>query len=187
MKGFDLIYVDPPWSYKDTCSAGKRGAVHKYPVMSLENIISLPIWKLASDNCLCATWGTWPQLPIVCQALEGWGFTYKSVGFVWVKTTKNKKLHWGMGNWTRANSEFVLLGVRGKPKRVDKAIHSIVHYPISKTHSQKPNVIRKKLARLVGNPERKIELFATEKVPGWRCTGFEVDGRDIRDVLKRIK
>ena len=29
-KKYNIIYLDPPWSYDDKASAGKRGAFYKY-------------------------------------------------------------------------------------------------------------------------------------------------------------
>lgn len=50
-------------------------------------------------------------------------------------------------------------------------------------HSKKPSEIRDRIVELCGDIPR-IELFAREKVDGWDCIGNEIDGRDIRDVLK---
>ena len=36
-KKYDVIYADPPWSYRDKALAGDRGAGCKYDVMSLED------------------------------------------------------------------------------------------------------------------------------------------------------
>jgi len=58
-------------------------------------------------------WVTFPLLQEGIDTLKKWGFTYKTVAFNWVK--KNKKadsFFWGMGNWTRSNSEICLLGVK---------------------------------------------------------------------------
>ena len=37
-KKYNIIYADPPWSYKDKALAGNRGACCKYPTMSIEDI-----------------------------------------------------------------------------------------------------------------------------------------------------
>ena len=34
-------------------------------------------------------WATFPQLPEALRLIKAWGFTYKSVAFVWLK--KNRK------------------------------------------------------------------------------------------------
>ena len=40
-KKYNIIYADPPWSYKDKALAGNRGACCKYPTMSIEDICKL--------------------------------------------------------------------------------------------------------------------------------------------------
>lgn len=40
-------------------------------------------------------------------------------------------------------------------------------------HSKKPNEVRERIVRLVGDFPR-IELFARQKVDGWDCWGNEV-------------
>lgn len=34
MEKYSLIYADPPWSYRDKCNDGERGAGHKYQTMT---------------------------------------------------------------------------------------------------------------------------------------------------------
>jgi N6-adenosine-specific RNA methylase IME4 len=99
-----------------------------------------------------------------------WGFTFSNVVFTWIKTNKNtNSLFWGMGNSTRANPEYVLLGKKGKLKRQNADVHSVLLSPI-KQHSQKPNEIRNRITRLYGDLPR-IELFARTKVHGWSVIG----------------
>ncbi|MGA8555913.1 MAG: MT-A70 family methyltransferase [Candidatus Acidiferrales bacterium] len=78
-----------------------------------------------------------------------------------------------MGNWTRANAEIVLLGVKGKPKRVSASVPQVVHHPVMQ-HSEKPNEVRERIVTLMGNLPR-IELFARQKVSGWDSWGNEVE------------
>ena len=78
----------------------------------------------------------------------------------------------GMGNWTRSNSELCLLGTKGKPKRVDASVHSVIDTPIER-HSKKPDVVRERIVQLCGDLPR-IELFAREKTDGWDVWGNEV-------------
>ena len=59
------------------------------------------------------------------EVIEAWGFTYKTVAFNWVKQNKTGAgLFWGLGNWTRSNSEICLLAVKGKPKRMSASVGS---------------------------------------------------------------
>jgi hypothetical protein len=36
---YEIILADPPWSYRDSANAGKRGAVHKYRTLRLPEIV----------------------------------------------------------------------------------------------------------------------------------------------------
>lgn len=100
------------------------------------------------------------------EVIEAWGFTYKTVAFNWVKQNKTGAgLFWGLGNWTRSNSEICLLAVKGKPKRMSARVHSVILSPIQQ-HSRKPAETRDRIVELMGDLPR-IELFAREAAPGW--------------------
>ncbi|KKL93358.1 hypothetical protein LCGC14_1875440, partial [marine sediment metagenome] len=119
-------------------------------------------------------WTTSPKLNEVFSVIDAWGFEYKTKGFCWIK--KNKKantLFWGMGRWTRANSEDCLIATKGKPLRKSASIHQIIEAPI-REHSRKPDETRDRIVELVGDLPR-IELFAREKTPGWDVWGNEVE------------
>lgn len=158
--------------------------------MTIEDIKSLPIHNISDDNCILFLWVTFPLLQEGLDTIKSWGFTYKTIGFNWIK--KNKKNietnFWGMGNWTRSNSELCLLGIKGKPKRISAKVHSIVETfetetiesPIEK-HSKKPDIVRYRIEELCGDIPR-IELFAREKVSGWDVWGNEVNS-DIEMAL----
>ena len=49
----------------------------------------MPVADLAAPDSALFLWATFPQLPEALRLIEAWGFTYKSVAFVWLK--KNKK------------------------------------------------------------------------------------------------
>lgn len=149
-KKYSVIYADPAWTYNDKASAGKRGAGFKYDLMTISDIKNLPVQELADTDCLLFLWVTFPLLQEGIDTLKAWGFTYKTVAFNWVK--KNKKadsLFWGMGNWTRSNSEICLLWVKGKPKRNSAKVHSVICTPIE-WHSKKPGVTRDRIKELAG-------------------------------------
>ena len=83
--------------------------------------------------------------------MEAWGVEFRTVAFVTAKDTQfGVSLAWGMGNWTRANAEIVLLGVRGKPKRVDAGVHQVVISPREKPHSRKSAEVRDRIDKLMG-------------------------------------
>lgn len=182
---FDLILADPPWTYTDKCHAGKRGAGYKYPCMDHFDLRHLPVAPLAADDCLLAMWWVPPMPMEAIELSAAWGFRMRTMaGFTWVKRTKNGKRHFGMGNWTRANTESVLLSVRGKPKRVDAGISQLVEC-IRGAHSAKPVEVRTRLERLMG-PCRRLEMFARQPAEGWTTIGHGIDGRDIRESLEAL-
>jgi len=173
MNQYKVIYADPPWPYDDKAAAGKRGVGFKYDVMTERGIKGLPVETIAAPDCVLFLWATPPRLPLALMAMRTWGFEFKTIAFTWVKRTKNDKLHWGMGNWTRANPENVLLGIRGNPKRVEKGVHSVVEAKV-REHSRKPDEVRDRIVRLMGDVPR-VELFARERVEGWSAWGNEVE------------
>ena len=82
------------------------------------------------------------------EVIEAWGFTYKTVAFNWVKQNKTGAgLFWGLGNWTRSNSEICLLAVKGKPKRMSASVHSVILSPVQQ-HSRKPAETRDRIVEL---------------------------------------
>ncbi len=176
---FDVILSDAPWLYNDKCNAGKRGAEHKYPCMTLGDLMALPVESIASDDSLLFMWTTWPMIQRAMVLGIHWGFEYKTLGFIWIKTNKNAgSLFMGMGNWTRSNSEPCLLFVRGRPKRLDAGVRSVI---VSERlqHSEKPAQVRTDIDRLVGPMRPKVELFARERTPGWAAWGNEIDSDPI--------
>jgi len=168
-KKYKIIYADPAWSYSDKALAGNRGASCKYDVMTLELIKALPVNTIADDDCILFLWATYPLIQEALDVIKAWGFTYKTKAFTWVKKTKIGTYFMGMGNWTRANDEIVLLAVKGKPKRVDCGISSIVVTDIQE-HSEKPDEVRQRIVKLCGDISR-IELFARTKIHGWDTWG----------------
>ena len=171
---FNLIYCDPPWSYSDKANAGKRGASHKYPCMSVADLCALRVDEIAADNCLLAMWWVGPMPREAIQVCGAWGFTLKNMtGFTWHKLTKSGKDHFGMGHWTRGNVENVLLAIKGRPKRACAGVSQLIHAH-TREHSRKPDEVRHALVRLMGDVPR-IELFARQRHAGWSAWGNEID------------
>lgn len=174
-KKYNIIYADPPWTFKTYSSKGveKKSAQSHYYCMEREDIQNLPIQNIADDDCILFLWVTWPCLQEGLELIKKWGFTYKTCAFNWVK--KNRKSDgwfWGLGFWTRANSEVCLLATKGSPKRASKSVHQVCDARI-REHSRKPDEIRDRIVELCGNVPR-IELFARQQSIGWDAWGNEV-------------
>jgi N6-adenosine-specific RNA methylase IME4 len=57
MKKYNIIYADPPWSYKVWSGKGTgRSAEQHYNTMNIEDIKKLPIHKITANDC-CLFYG----------------------------------------------------------------------------------------------------------------------------------
>lgn len=140
--------------------------------------------SICAKDSVLFLWATGPKMPEALSVMKAWGFTYRTVAFVWVKLTRRgDKLHFGMGFYTRANAELCLVGTRGRGvRRVDAAVRQVVQdvydgpeedtvsSPIER-HSKKPDEVRSRIERLYGG--RRVELFARGAYDGWTCWGLD--------------
>ena len=179
MKKYQIIYDDPPWSYNDQGCQGTMA--NHYRGMNIEDICKLPVGGIADKDCVLFLWATYPMLKEALAVIEAWGFKYKSIAFQWIKLNKkNGKYFYGLGRWTRGNTECCLLATKGKPKRKSASVFQIIEAPL-KRHSEKPEIVRDKIIQLMGDLPR-IELFARKEnklfdnFRGWDVWGNEVMG-----------
>jgi len=174
-KKYQIIYADPPWSFNFQKRRGLSDAAkgRLYPTMGGQEIVALPVDRLADTNCILFLWVMNSELPLALRCIDAWGFTYKTVAFTWVKTTKNT-YHFGGGNWTRSNPELCLLATKGKIKRVSASVRNLTLSRL-REHSRKPDEVRDDIVALVGDLPR-IELFARQRVAGWDAWGNEIGG-----------
>lgn len=170
-KRYEIIYADPPWNYANQGCIGTMA--NYYNGMTLEEMKALPIKDIAADDCVLFMWATYPFLKEAIQLIEAWGFTYKTIGFVWIKQNRSGNGYFfGLGRWTRGNAEPCLLATKGKPKRINNTISQLIFAHLTR-HSEKPFEVRDKIVELVGDKPR-IELFARTQSKGWDVFGNEV-------------
>lgn len=184
---YDIIYADPPWAYKvwSEKTAGRTASRH-YNTQSLGYLACLDIASLSNPDCVLLMWATFPCLAEAFALGRAWGFRYKTVAFVWVKRNRhNHDLFLGMGYYTRANAEVVLLFTKGRPlKRVNKDVPQVLICPKGK-HSQKPPEIRRRIERLFGD-RRRLELFARSRdgfFPDTEYEGWDVFGNEANSSI----
>lgn len=173
-KKYNIIYADPPWRY-NTWRAGQGTAERHYPTMKVEKIIEMKdtIKNISEKDCILFIWVTFPCLLDGLKVIKEWGFKYKTCGFNWIKRNKvSDTWFFGLGHWTRANSEICLIATKGTIKRKSNKVSQIIDTHIEE-HSKKPDIVRNKIIELVGDMPR-IELFARQTVDGWDCWGNEV-------------
>lgn len=173
---FGVLYCDPPWHYDDK---GCEGAAEKhYSTMRLEELARLDVLAHAAESCFMFMWATWPCLPDALSLINSWGFTYKTIAFVWVKYNRRGYTQFtGTGHYTRANTEPCLLAIRegGSNLTKDHMVHQIVESfeteeilraPVG-VHSAKPLAARMKIDRLVGPGVPRMEMFCRGAAPHW--------------------
>jgi N6-adenosine-specific RNA methylase IME4 len=194
---FKVIYADPAWPYNcwNRVDVPRRAKVARgmatmyYPVMKIEDICALPVADIADKDSCLFMWATWPRLEAALQVGKAWGFKYVTDAFMWVKTnptrgnsflTKDNGWHFGLGYWTRANTEPCLLFTRGKVRRQVKDVAQLLIAPVGR-HSAKPLETYERIERLVEGPY--CELFARNTRSGWASLGNEIDGLDLRESL----
>jgi len=181
-KKYQIIYADPPWSFNFRKRTGlsQNAKDCLYDTMQAKDIIGLPVSLLADTNCALFLWIMDSQMQLALNVIKSWRFTYKTVAFTWIKTTKNT-YHFGGGNWTRSNPEQCLLAIKGNMHRISASVRQLVIEP-RREHSRKPDRIRTDIVELVGDLPR-IELFARQKTEGWDVWGNEVESDIEFDII----
>jgi N6-adenosine-specific RNA methylase IME4 len=160
-----VISADPPWHERTYSRKGMgRSAAAHYDTMTLDEIKALPVADLAARDCALFLWTTWPMLELAIEVFSAWGFHYSSNAWVWVKTTKSGKPRMMGGHTTRKCTEVCLLGLRGNPKRLSKAVTDVIIAPWTGPHV-KPDEHFAKVEALYPGPY--VELFARRRRPGW--------------------
>lgn len=159
---YNVIAIDPPWSYtRGYDPDGSRGAL-PYPTMSQQQLKDFEI--PSSDNCIMWLWTTQAFIWDAKELLNHWGFTYKAI-LTWDK----EKM--GMGSWLRMQTEFCLMGVKGNPILKNHGTRDIIREPRGK-HSAKPEVFYKLVEELC--PGNKIEIFSRTNRENWDVYGDEI-------------
>lgn len=175
-KKYKTVLADPPWPFKNR--TGKMAPEHKrlyrYPTMTLEEIMGLPVDQITDSNAHLYLWVPNALLKEGIEVLEAWGFTYKT-NIVWYKVRKDGGPdRRGVGFYFRNVTELILFGVKGKMRTLKpgRTMPNIIVAPKT-VHSRKPDEVYRIIEQC--SPGPYIELFARSKRPGWTAWGNEVD------------
>ena len=105
---YSVIYADPPWPVGSiTMDKWESPIDDKYPVMSIEDIIELPVQELAADDCALFMWTTHTFLPDALNIIKEWGFKY------FCCITWNKGSGWTQNGFHKM-TELLLYAYKGK-------------------------------------------------------------------------
>ncbi len=177
---YDLIMIDPPWRFEFRSDEGEgKSAQAHYRTMELDEIKALPVRLLAKPDCLLWLWATAPMLPQQLEVLDAWGFAYKSEG-VWVKTTVNDKLSFGIGYYFRGAHEPIILAGVGSPQ-VTHGVRSVV-MGLAREHSRKPDSAYTAAEQLMPGA-RRADLFSRQRRKGWDSWGDQAGKFDAPGSL----
>ena len=170
---YSVILADPPWNWKARSAKGEgRSAKNHYNVMEQDDLRRMSVSSLAADDSVLFLWVLNSLLSQGLQLIDAWGFTFKTVGFCWVKTNRRSgSLFMGLGYHTRQNVELCLIATKGKPKRVSGGVHQVVMSP-RREHSRKPDEVYERIEALYPGPY--LELFSRTTRTGWDAIGDEV-------------
>jgi N6-adenosine-specific RNA methylase IME4 len=183
---YGVIYADPPWSFKTFSNpvdgiVPHRSEVKPYESMTREELLALPVADITRKDCVLHMWTISSHQDQAYELAAAWGFTYKSLGFNWVKTQKGdpETPKMGMGMWLRQESEISLLFTKGKPKRVGAGVRQVLLEP-AREHSRKPDGFYDRIEELSAGPY--AELFSRSSREGWDAMGNEVGKFDKRPL-----
>jgi N6-adenosine-specific RNA methylase IME4 len=184
LKKYSTIVIDPPWKYGKW---GKSSLNHRpndiirpmpYKTMTLEEIQSLPIKKMADINCELYIWTTQKYLYDAICIIKNWGFKYCTT-ITWCKKPMGK----GQGGVYCPTTEFIIHGRIGKMPKVERIDSTwFLTKREHNSHSKKPEFFQD-LIETVTIPNR-IEMFARRSRPGWDVFGNEVDNSISLDAYK---
>ena len=185
---YGVVYADPPWAYK-TFSDSELGTVpHRteeapYKPMSQDELKAMPVGEIAAKDCVLHMWTISSHLDQALDLGRHWGFVFKSLGLVWVKTQKSdpEAPKMGMGKWFRQEAEVCLLFTRGKPSRLSAGVRQTILEP-AREHSRKPDEAISRIEALSAGPY--IELFSRQSRPGWDAMGDQKGKFDSLDPIE---
>ena len=168
---FHTLVADPPWRFSDSLPGKGRGAGKHYGCLTLSEIARFPLPPMAKDSVLIL-WRVSAMVEDAYFIARAWGFVPKAE-FAWIKTTKDRRrVRMGMGHQVRHGHESAIIATRGRPKRLSKAVSSVVTAPYTGRHSGKPELFFDRVEQLYPGPY--CELFARRQRPGWTCYGNQL-------------
>lgn len=172
---FAVIMADPPWD------------IHMelpYGTMSDNEMRQLGVPTLQDDG-LIFLWVTGRAMELGRECLTLWG--YERVDeLIWVKTNQLQRIirTGRTGHWLNHGKEHCLVGMKGKPKNLNRGLDCDVIVAEVRATSHKPDEVYGIIERLSPGT-RKIELFGRQHnvQPNWITIGNQLDGVNLVDPV----
>jgi N6-adenosine-specific RNA methylase IME4 len=184
---YGCILADPAWGFAtySRCDAiPQRAEEQHYMPMTQQELLALPVGRLAAKDCLLFMWGIGTHIPAMLELGEAWGFEFVTDVFYWLKerlwdagqidmfTGDVPEPAISMGYWSRKQVEPVFLFKRGRPPRLSKGVRQVIVEP-RREHSRKPTCQYERIEALAGGPY--LEMFARTARPGWSAWGNQIE------------
>ena len=184
MGPYATVVVDPPWPLNwyrtdwTKADAARNGRVNRgkyvgkrpgysnygYETMDVDEIAALPVGDVLADDALVFLWTTGRLLREAFGVLEAWGVVY-GYTMVWHKPWGPKPL-----NKPMYNSEFVLVGTKGKPRYTDEKMFFTANtWTNPRVHSRKPEEFYDLLRRVT--PAPRLDIFGRRRIGGFDTWG----------------
>ena len=183
MGKFATVVIDPPWKVGFVGFSG--GGLNKqyndfdYSMMSLADIVALPVADVLADIALVFCWTTNKYLGDAIAMLPKWGLKY-SFTMTWVKNGGPQA-----PNTPQYNAEWVVVGRKGIPRFLDtKAFKTANHWP-RRAHSEKPEEFYDLLRRVTPSP--RLDVFGRRRIAGFQSWGNEApEGEPAPDHYQQV-
>lgn len=174
---FTTILADPPWQFMNRTGkmAPEHKRLHRYPTLTQQDILELPVAQLAADKAHLYLWVPNALIAEGLEVMKRWGFEYKT-NLIWYKTRKDGGPDGrGVGFYFRNVTEMILFGVRGKNNRTLQPGRTQTNIIVKqrREHSRKPDEQYDLIQRC--SPGPYLELFARNAQPGWKAWGNQID------------
>lgn len=169
---YKTILADPPWRFMN--NTGKVAPEHKrlarYPTLSLQEILDIPVNSIADENCHLYLWVPNALLAEGLETMRKWGFTYKT-NVVWYKIRKDGGPDGrGVGFYFRNVTELILFGIKGKMRTLKPGRTQVnIISTRKREHSRKPDELYSIIESCSSGPY--LEMFARGNRKGWYVWG----------------
>jgi N6-adenosine-specific RNA methylase IME4 len=172
---FGTILADPPWQFQNR--TGKMAPEHKrlmrYPTMTLDEIMELPVARIAKPQSHLYLWVPNALLTEGLEVMRRWGFNYKT-NIVWYKVRRDGGPDGrGVGFYFRNVTELILFGVRGSMRTLQPGRRQVnLLSTCKREHSRKPDELYDIIESC--SPGPYLEMFARHQRDDWFQWGNEI-------------
>ena len=172
MGQYATVVIDPPWSLPivNWSKHGYKRTVD-YPTMSIEDIAALPVPAILADNAFLFVWTTNRLICETFQLMHVWDVKYWFL-MTWVKTAGTQ-----FPGSPCFNSEWCLVGRKGKPDFLDTKAFRIANSWPRREHSAKPEEFYDLLRRVTPGP--RLDIFNRRVIAGFASWGNEAPEQEV--------